>query len=326
MFVSHRLDEVREIADEISVLRDGSIVERVDPGEATPERLAEAITGGVEVVPQRARSRAKVDRPSLRVEEAVVSAAAPPIDLELSEGEVFGLTGLLGSGAERLVRMVGGADPLRGKAYLHGRQINLQTPRDALRSGIGFIPEDRKAIGLIGEQSIAVNISLASLESVSRHGVLSHKEISARAIEYCDRLKIRTSSIYLPVSRLSGGNMQKVLLAKWLASGANVLAIEEPTHGIDIGGKAQVHELLREFADSGGTVLLASTDAEEVLELCDRIGLMRHGALSHVMSTGEVTRRFVTEFGAQSPEEVLEQYVDADYPDANGSAAVEEGF
>jgi ABC-type sugar transport system ATPase subunit len=211
--------------------------------------------------------------------------------------------------------MVGGAEPLRGEANLRGESITIRNSREALRHGIGFIPEDRKAIGLIPEQSVAVNISLSALDSVSRYGVLNHKAISERAQEYRERLNIRAASIYQPVMRLSGGNMQKVLLAKWLASGADILAIEEPTHGIDIGGKAQVHELLRDFADRGGTVLVASTDAAEVLDLCDRVGVMRHGTLVRTVSADEMTRASLTADSTRDPEQVLDQLIASDEPE-----------
>jgi ABC-type sugar transport system ATPase subunit len=315
MFVSHRLDEVRVISDAISVLRDGRLVERIEPSEATEERLANAITGGVETVPTRSRPQRGAHEPLLRVEDVRVAGSAPPVTLEIGRGEIFGLTGLLGSGCAQLTRMIGGAEPLRGRALLGGEEITLRTPRDASRHGIGFIPEDRKAVGLIPEQSVAINISLSALGSVSKNGVLSQKLISERAHKYRDRLTIRTASIYQPVMRLSGGNMQKVLLAKWLASGVSILAIEEPTHGIDIGGKAQVHELLRDFADNGGTVLIASTDAAEVLELCDRVGVMRHGALARLVSVEEMTRASLTADSTRDPEQVLDQLISSDEPE-----------
>lgn len=318
MFVSHRLDEVRVISDAISVLRDGRLVEQIDPADATEERLAQAITGGIDTVPAPARPRRGDHEPFLRIEEAKVAAGAAPVTLELGRGEIFGLTGLLGSGCSQLVRMVGGAEPLRGRATIDGQPIDLRSSRDALRHGIGFIPEDRKAVGLIPEQSVAVNISLAALDSVSKNGVLSKKLISERAWDFRDELDIRTASIYQPVMRLSGGNMQKVLLAKWLASGASILAIEEPTHGIDIGGKVQVHELLRRFADNGGTVLIASTDAAEVLELCDRVGVMRHGALARTVSAEEMTHASLTADSTRDPEQVLDQLIaSADSPSSN---------
>jgi ABC-type sugar transport system ATPase subunit len=315
MFVSHRLDEVREISDRITVLRDGKMVERILPEEATEERMANAITGGMAKAPARKRRPRPAGDPVLRIEGVGLARDRAPVTLEVRRGEIFGLTGLLGSGASRLVRMIGGAEPLLGRAYVDGNLVKIATPIDACRLGIGFIPEDRKAVGLVQEQSIATNISLASLQSVSRAGVLSASRIADRAHDYREKLSIKSTSVNQQVARLSGGNQQKVLLAKWLASGVRLLAIEEPTHGIDIGGKAQVHELLRDFAEQGGTVVVASTDAAEVLDLCDRIGVMRHGGLSSVVSTQELTTAAVTAIGARDPEGVLEHLIDTDDPD-----------
>jgi ABC-type sugar transport system ATPase subunit len=315
MFVTHRLDEVRSIADRISVLRDGRIVERIETAQATEERMAHAITGGMERTPIRRRGPAQSRSTALRLEGVRLSSERPPVELEVERGEIFGLTGLLGSGATQLIRMIGGANPLTGTVYLDGQRVRIHSPRDACRLGIGFIPEDRKAVGLVQEQSIATNISLASLGSVSRFGVLSTARIAERASDYRELMSIRSTSIHQPVAQLSGGNQQKVLLAKWLASGVRLLAVEEPTHGIDIGGKAQVHQLLRDFADQGGTVVVASTDAGEVLELCDRIGVMRHGGLSKVVPAEALTKAAVTAIGARDAEDVLDHLIDSDDPD-----------
>jgi ABC-type sugar transport system ATPase subunit len=191
-----------------------------------------------------------------------------------------------------------------------GRSTRVDNPRHANRLGIGFIPEDRKDAGLISEQSVALNVSLPSLESVSRFGILRHPEIDARAERYRDGLSIKAQSVDAPVWTLSGGNQQKVMLAKWLASGVRVLSIEEPTHGVDIGAKTQVHDLLRDFAARGGTVVVASTDVGEVLELCDRIGVMRHGALTRIVSADELTRSAATVLGTKDPEQMLETLIE----------------
>jgi ABC-type sugar transport system ATPase subunit len=226
------------------------------------------------------------------------------------------LTGLLGAGAETIVRMLGGAEPLTGQLEVDGSPCKVKNPIQAYRLGIGFIPEDRKGTGLIREQSIALNVSLPSLASVSRGGVLQNGEIRNRAEQYRTDLSIKTQTVDQPVWTLSGGNQQKVMLAKWLASGAKVLAIEEPTHGVDIGAKSQVHALLRDFASGGGTVIVASTDVSEVLDLCDRIGVMRHGALAEIVDAAELTRSAVTVLGTRDPEQMLENLIESDTVDA----------
>lgn len=316
MFVSHRLDEVMQIADRITTLRDGRVVSDAPASELDEDRLAHVITGGVEKV-DRSREH---DLPSsdvvVEVEGLRVTPGCPPISFHVRRGEIFGLTGLLGSGAERVVRMLGGAEALDGTLKVQGKAAKVRTPRDANALGIGFIPEDRKAAGLIPEQSIATNISLASLSSISRAGVLRRRDIRERAHHFRASLSIRLDSIDAPVATLSGGNQQKVMLAKWLASGVDVLVVEEPTHGVDIGGKAQVHDLLRRFASDGGSVVVASTDVGEVLDLCHRIGVMRHGALATVVDAAELTSARITALGSheRDPERALEHLVEDPSP------------
>jgi ABC-type sugar transport system ATPase subunit len=314
MFVSHRLDEVMQIADRITTLRDGRVVSDAKASELDQDRLADIITGGVAKVDTE-RTRAPVDGDvAIAAEDLRLTPGGPPIRFEVRRGEIFGLTGLLGSGAEQVVRMLGGAVPFGGALRVDGSPCKIRTPRDAAAQRIGFIPEDRKAAGLVADQSIANNISLASLGSVSRAGVLSHREIRSRAERYRDGLSIKLRSVDAPVWTLSGGNQQKVMLAKWLASGVKTLVVEEPTHGIDVGGKGQVHELLRRFAADGGTVIVASTDVGEVLDLCHRIGVMRHGALTHVVDAAELTSARITALGSHEPERALEIMIEEETP------------
>ena len=316
VFVSHRLDEVLRIADRITTLRDGRLVACLPRADVDEDRLADMITRGIAKVAAGRRPAAVRNEVALAVEGLRLGPRGSPIGFEVRRGEIFGLTGLLGSGAERVVRMLGGAEPLHGELRVEGVRARIRSPRDANRRRIGFLPEDRKSAGLVADQSIAVNMSLASLDSVSRGGVLRHRAILERAERYRSSLAIKANSVRAPVSTLSGGNQQKVMLAKWLASGVRVIVVEEPTHGIDIGGKAQVHALLRRFAEDGGSVVVASTDVGEVLDLCHRIGVMRHGALTHVLSASELTSARITALGAHEPERRLESLIETSTPPA----------
>jgi len=308
-FVSHRLDEVLRISDRVTVLRDGRLVDRVPCEGLTEQRLAELIIGAEQRKPERAEERAVSEETALRVHHLHVRPGLPPVEFEVKRGEIFGLTGLLGSGAAEIVRMLGGARPFSGALEVYGEQVSIRAPADASRAGIGFIPEDRKAVGLVQDQSVAVNVSLPSLEQVSTAGWVKRSRLEERAEGYRSSLDIRTPTVRAAVKTLSGGNQQKVMLAKWLASRVRILAIEEPTHGIDIGGKVQVHELLRDLAAKGGTIVVASTDVHEVLELCDRVGIMRHGALLEVLESRELSHAELAAAGVRDIEEFVESLV-----------------
>ncbi|MGH2881725.1 MAG: sugar ABC transporter ATP-binding protein, partial [Solirubrobacteraceae bacterium] len=289
-FVSHRLDEVERVADRITVLRDGRVVGNLDRGNAGEERLVRLIVGGERERAATLARPARQDRaPALKLVNTRTTPRAPTVELEVARGEIVGLVGLLGSGAATLVRMLGGAEPMDGLVELDGRRARIQSPRDAAALGIGFIPEDRKSAGVVGDLSVAANIALAALPEVcNRFGVRSHRKVVALADQYFGAMDIRARSIHAPVRTLSGGNQQKVMIARCLASGVNVLAIEEPTHGVDVNGRVQIHNLLRKFAQDGGALVLATTDVDEALELCDRIFILRHGGIVTTLDASDL--------------------------------------
>jgi ABC-type sugar transport system ATPase subunit len=302
LFVSHRLDEVLRISDRITVFRDGRVAGNLDRHTAGEERLVSMLVGG-ERDSASLRSVGPLEDNALTLKSARVAPGRPPIDIGIRRGEILGCVGLIGSGAATLVRMIGGAEPLRGSVEIDGRSERIRTPEDASRLGIGFIPEDRKGAGVVGDLSVAANMALASLPQFrGRFGGLNHRKVAAMAESYRDAMDITLPSIYAPVRTLSGGNQQKVMLARWLASGVRILAVEEPTHGVDVKGKLQIHNLLRGLAESGGSVVVASTDAREVLDLCDRIVVFRHAAVTNVIAAQDLA-------GDDNAERVLESLI-----------------
>ncbi len=322
-FVSHRLDEVLEIAGRITVLRDGKLVRTLDNDGVSEKEIA-GLMLGEQQAEHVDNTRTVGEETKIQISGLVLRRGRRPVELEIREGEIFGLIGLLGSGAAEIVQMLGGARPFEGTLAIGGQQVTIRNPRDAVHLGIGFIPEDRKAAGLVADQSIAVNVSLPSLAQVARRGWLLYGKLLKRAHVYQERLNIRAPSAEVPVKTLSGGNQQKVMLAKWLASGSSVLAIEEPTHGVDIGAKLQVHDLLREFTARDGTILLASTDIHEVIAVCDRVGVMRHGELVNVLRREALTHQDLVVMGAGEPEKILKTLVQSgtkDQADAGGATA-----
>jgi ABC-type sugar transport system ATPase subunit len=310
-FVSHRLDEVLAISDRYTVLRDGQRVAHGENVGLDESSLAEMMIGN-RAQPSTRRSATSTGDVRLALRQVQVLPGAAPLNLEVRRGEILGLTGLVGSGAAELVKMLGGAEPLRGSVEIDGRAVAIRQPRDAQRLGIGYIPEDRKAVGLVLDQSAALNISLASLGQVSRAGVMSFGRVAERAEDFRKRMSIRLASVHAPVSSLSGGNQQKVMIAKWLASGVQIIAVEEPTQGVDIGGKAQIHDLLRDFAAAGGTVVMASTDVREVAAVSSRVGIFRHGNLQELLDADQLDEARITARGASDAEHYLAALVDVE--------------
>lgn len=286
MFVSHRLEEIRKVSDQITVLRDGRVVVEL-PRAASQRDIVHAMLGDQGdrgTAPERFRS----DVQTVAVAASGLQAGGDDtIAFTVDQGEILGFTGLVGSGAERVMRMLGGAEPLVGRLEVFGALARIRSTTDAASFGIGYIPEDRKREGLVAGMSVAANISLASLSQVARRGLVRRGRMQQRAEHYREAFSIKCDNVDVSVRTLSGGNQQKVLIAKWLAAGVRILIVVEPTHGVDVGGKAQIHDLLREFAEAGGTVIVFSAEAEELVGLCHRLAVFRHGKIVSLVAVDQ---------------------------------------
>jgi ABC-type sugar transport system ATPase subunit len=292
ILVTHRLEEVVRVASRATVLRDGRNVGLVNRDAMTGDVLVEAILGRAPEEPVTPRACGMT--PVLSFRSVRTRPEAAPFDLDLHGGEILGLTGVVGSGAVHLVRALAGLVPLHGTLALDGTPIVLRGPGDAVRRGIGYIPEDRKGSGLALEQSVANNIALASLHRISKYGFTDTRARAGIADAYRTSLAIRCASIDAPVGSLSGGNQQKVLIARWLASGARIIAIEEPTHGVDIGAKAEIHRQLVAFAEAGGSVIFMSTELRELLAIAHRIVIFHAGSPEAILPHHEASESRIT--------------------------------
>lgn len=281
IYVSHRMDEIFEIADRATVLRDGRHVVTAPIGELGPEGLVSAIVGkSVHAFEWKPRlvQRGPGLVPALRVDGLSGEHKPRNVTFELWAGEIVGVAGLMGSGRSELVRTLVGIDPRsEGRVWLNGDEVHPADPGEALRLGIVMIPEDRIQQGLVLEHSVARNISLPILRRLSTWGVIDDSELTRVVTDLVGRLRIKTASIHSPVRSLSGGNQQKTVIAKWLPTSPSVLLLDEPTKGIDIGSKAEIVHLVRELADGGNAVLLISSELPELLALSDRILVMADG-------------------------------------------------
>jgi ribose transport system ATP-binding protein len=294
IFISHRLNEVEQCADRVVVLRDGAVVGELAKGEIAHDTMIRMMIGrdlrSMYIPPAH-----PAGRPVLEVKGFRTPAHAEhALDLSLRAGEILGMAGLVGAGRTEIACAVFGVDrAVAGELSLDGRRIEVRTPRDAIDHGIFLVPEDRKRSGLVLEQTVNENISLANLKAYAS-GLLiragAERENSAKERAALD---IRTPSIDTVVGSLSGGNQQKVVLAKWLSMKPRVVIFDEPTRGIDVGSKSEIYRLMRGLADSGVAVLMISSDMEEVIGVSDRIVVMREGRIGGFLERSEFSEENV---------------------------------
>ena len=291
IYISHRLEEVFTVADRITVLRDGETVATCERNAITRPDLIRMMVGRelTAVFPKR-----PVEIGSVALEvRGLANRAAGVRDVSFSvkHGEILGLAGLVGSGRTQVAETLFGLTPPDGGEILvDGERVAIQSPADAIKAGIGYVPEDRRRHGVVLEMDVAANASLASLSKLSRHGLLDRDAEDRSAQTYVDRFRIKTPSIYSETGTLSGGNQQKVALARWLATEPSVLILDEPTQGVDVGSKAEIHGLMQELAERGLAILMISSELPEILGMSDRIGVMRAGTIRAILPREEATQ------------------------------------
>ncbi len=283
VFVSHRLDEVLGISDRLYVMRDGQVVAERAAGTVGVPELHEMMVGrGLPGEYYReARQAPPRSRVALEARGLGVEGAYRQVDLAVREGEVLGVAGVVGSGREELTRTLFGFLPqTSGTVMVSGREARLTTPAQAVRLGIGYVPRERRLEGLVMFLSVATNITLANLDAVTRHGVIDHRRERSLAADWIGRLRIRAPATTTACRELSGGNQQKVVLARWMTAKARVLILDHPTRGLDVGAKEEVFDLIRALSEAGVAIILASDTLEETIGLSHSIVVMRDGAVT----------------------------------------------
>jgi ABC-type sugar transport system ATPase subunit len=291
IYVSHRIPEVFRLADRVSVLRDGKYVGTVERAGATNDRIVRMMIGrSVEAYFPRHLSQARGEV-ALRVAGLSSPGKFSGVSFDLRAGEILGLAGLVGAGRSEVAQAIFGLDrAATGEVAVFGRPMRLGDVREAKRWGIGLLPEDRKRQGLVLPLSGRENFSMAMLERVSVGGFMRGRKEREGAEDYFGRLRVKTPSVEAPVAAMSGGNQQKVALAKWLARGCKVLIVDEPTRGVDVGAKAAIHGLIDDLAREGVAVLLISSELPEVINLSTRILVLREGRVAGEVSREEATQ------------------------------------
>ncbi len=312
LYVTHRLEEMFEIGDSVTVLRDGNLVTTAPAGEFDHDSLIRAMVGRpVEnLYPEHAvKERGEV---LLSVRGLRLVGVDHEVDLEVKAGEIVGLGGLVGAGRTEILRAIFGADPVEsGEIEVGGKRLKPGSPQRAVDAGLGLLSEDRKELGLLLDLSIRENVSIADLSEVSRGGVVSQTRERSVLDSLLSDLGLRYDSYEQPVSSLSGGNQQKVLLARWLATRAKVMLFDEPTKGVDVGAKADIYRLIGNLASRGLGVLIVSSYLPELLGISDRVLVVREGAIAGELDAGESTEEDVLRLASGAGQEEGGVHVDA---------------
>jgi ABC-type sugar transport system ATPase subunit len=289
LYISHRMDEVFRISDRITVLRDGRRVGTWDTKEVASTAIIDAMVGRTLTQLYPAKAGPLGDE-LLSVRRLSRRGAFDDISFTLRRGEILGFSGLVGAGRTELMRATFAAEPAdRGEIILEGRPCRFRSIRDAIAAGIVYVPEDRKTQGLFLDRSVEENVLCGNLSRCSRHGFLRTALSRQFAAESCRQLAVRARSIDQEMQTLSGGNQQKTLLARWLATSPKVLIVDEPTRGVDVGAKAEIHRMLRDYATAGNGVIVVSSEMPEVIGLCDRVIVLREGRVAGEVDGSEAT-------------------------------------
>jgi ribose transport system ATP-binding protein len=295
IYISHRMREIFAIGDRVTVMRDGHTVGTRDLEQTEVGELIGMMVGRT-IDEQIAKREVEIGGPVLEIDDLSRKGVLSTISLSVGGGEILGIAGLMGSGRTDLARAVFGADPIdSGTVVVAGKALPGNDPAASIAAGLGFLTEDRKQQGLVLQMSVSENITLTSLEAFSRHGVLDLDAEREQADELVAKLHIRAASLDQEVVNLSGGNQQKVVLARWLAAGCRVLLFDEPTRGIDVGAKAEIYELIGELVERGVAVVLISSEMSELLGLADRVAVMHEGKLQGVLDRNEATQERIME-------------------------------
>ena len=279
IYISHRLEEVFEVSDRVTVLRDGKTIGTINTNEATTQQLITMMVGR-ELSTEFPKRITPVGDEVVLEAKGLLGKNVNHVSFQLKKGEILGFAGLVGAGRTEIVRCVFGADGrLEGDIYVDGKLTKIKTPADAVNAGMSLVSEDRKLEGVLLGMSIKSNIVVSLSKKLSKYTVVDSKKEREIAQEYSDKLRIKTPSIDVPAGSMSGGNQQKVAMAKSLAAGCHILILDEPTRGIDVGAKREIYNLMRELSEQGISIIMVSSEMDELLGMSDRVLVVREGEI-----------------------------------------------
>ena len=301
IYISHRMDEIKTISDRITVMRDGEYVGTVDTDSVTKDEIINMMIGRVVYEDPKTHSEVPEDAETvLEVKNLTSGNLFKNVSFKLRKGEVLGFSGLMGAGRTEVARAIFGADPIdSGEIYVNGKPVSIKSPKDAVNLGIGYLSEDRKRYGLMLDKSVAENTALASLDKYIKFGIINDRKIKEEAQIENSKLKTKTPSMEQALKNLSGGNQQKVIIARWLIKNSDILIFDEPTRGIDVGAKSEIYTLMNELARSGKSIIMISSELVEILRMSDRVLVMCEGRKTGELDISEANQEKIMQLATR---------------------------
>lgn len=297
LYISHRMEEIMEFTDRITVMRDGEIITTLNTKDTNTNEIVNAMIGHTIYEEPKAHSNIALDAPVVLEVKNLVSKDVKNVSFQLHKGEIVGFAGLIGAGRTETARLIIGADPITGgEIYRNSKLVHIKSPVDAVKAGIGYLSEDKIRLGLAAVLPVTDNVVLADLEHFSKFGVVDDKKVKAVTSEYVDKLSIKTLSINQLVRNLSGGNQQKVIIARWLVKNSDILIFDEPTKGIDVGAKEEIYKLMNKLVAAGKSIIMISSELQEILRMSDRIYCMYEGKITASVDIQEASQELIMKY------------------------------
>ena len=292
VYISHRMDEIKVITDRVTVMRDGTYVGTIITADSTKEDIINMMVGRVIYEDPKTQSMVAPDAPVvLEVKNLNAGKMVQDVSFKLHKGEILGFSGLMGAGRTETARALFGADPVdSGEIFINGEKVTINSPRDAVRCGIGYLSEDRKRYGCVVQKTVAENTTMATMKNFMNGLLINKKKEAEVAQQYVEALATKTPSVEQLVVNLSGGNQQKVVIAKWLTRDCDILIFDEPTRGIDVGAKNEIYKLMNKLASEGKSIIMISSEMTEILRMSDRIVVMCEGKKTGEIDIAEATQ------------------------------------
>lgn len=299
IFISHMMDELIQLCDRVVILRDGQKVDEFEKHHYDRKNLSNAIAGKTLVNIQKNQRSTPSDEIALSLRDYRIKKASEPINFDVKKGEIISIAGLAGSGRSELIRsLFASPKAVSGQMKIYGKDVSLHSAKDAIKSGIGYLPDDRKTLGLFPQHDIQFNLGIASIEQWGQKTFIQKKKLAQIAEKYRQKIHIKCEHIHAPISSLSGGNQQKVLLARWFSTQPKIMLLNEPTRGVDIGAKSEILELIITLSAQGYTFIITSSELEEIIILSHKVLVMNKGKIAATLTKKDITKERIIHYSA----------------------------